>query len=30
VWRAVHNQHLRALVEIHVSGQAPAILYQAR
>ena len=30
VWQAVHNLHLRALIEIHVTGQAPAILYQAR
>jgi len=30
VWQAVHDQHLRALVEIHVTGQAAAILYQAR
>ncbi|HEV3513152.1 MAG TPA: hypothetical protein VGS05_15695 [Candidatus Sulfotelmatobacter sp.] len=30
VWQAVHNRHLRALIEIHVTGQAPAILYQAR
>jgi hypothetical protein len=30
VWQAVHEMHLHALVEIHVSGQAPAVLYQAR
>jgi hypothetical protein len=30
VWRAVHDQHLRALVELHVTGQPLAILYQAR
>jgi hypothetical protein len=30
VWRAVHDKHLRALVELHVSGQPLAILYQAR
>ena len=30
VWQAVHNLHLRALIEIHVTGEAPAILYRAR
>jgi hypothetical protein len=30
VWQAVHNDHLRELVEIHVTGQAPATLYRAR
>jgi hypothetical protein len=30
VWQAVHSLHLRALIELHVSGQAPAILYRAR
>ena len=30
VWQAVHDQHLRELIEIHVTGQAPAILYRAR
>ncbi|HET9305884.1 MAG TPA: hypothetical protein VFO46_07655 [Candidatus Sulfotelmatobacter sp.] len=30
VWQAVHEQHLRELIEIHVTGQAPAILYRAR
>ena len=30
VWRAVHDKHLRALVELHVTGQPLAILYQAR
>ena len=30
VWRAVHDKHLPALVEIHVTGQPLAILYQAR
>jgi len=30
VWQAVHNLHLRELVEIHVTGQARAVLYQAR
>ena len=30
VWQAVHGLHLKALVEIHVTGQAPAILYRAR
>ncbi len=30
VWEAVHNLHLRGLVEIHVTGQARAVLYQVR
>jgi len=30
VWEAVHNLHLHELVEIHVTGQARAVLYQAR
>ena len=30
VWRAVHNLPLRELVEIHVTGQARAVLYRAR
>jgi|1186.fasta_scaffold12440_1 hypothetical protein len=30
VWQAVHDDHLRELVEIHVTGQAPATLYRAR
>jgi hypothetical protein len=30
VWQAVHNLHLRELVEIHVTGQARAILYRGR
>ncbi len=30
VGQAVRAQHLQALVEIHVTGQAPAILYRAR
>ncbi|HUO13398.1 MAG TPA: hypothetical protein VMX38_00305 [Verrucomicrobiae bacterium] len=30
VWKAVHGDHLDDLVEIHVSGQAPVILYRAR
>ena len=30
VWRAVHDKGLRELIELHVSGQAPAILYRAR
>jgi hypothetical protein len=30
VWQAVHGMHLHELVEIHVSGQARAVLYQAR
>ena len=30
VWQAVHNLALRELVEIHVTGQARAVLYRAR
>ena len=30
VWQAMQVRHLPALVEIHASGQAPAILYRAR
>jgi hypothetical protein len=30
VWQAVHNLPLRELVEIHVTGQARAVLYHAR
>ena len=30
VWQAVHNLPLRELVEIHVTGQAHAVLYRAR
>ena len=30
VWRAVHDLHLPALVELHVTGQPHAILYRAR
>ncbi|HYM79750.1 MAG TPA: hypothetical protein VE377_27495 [Candidatus Dormibacteraeota bacterium] len=30
VWQAVHGSALRELVEIHVTGQARAILYRAR
>jgi len=30
VWNAVHDLHLHELVEIHVTGQARAILYRAR
>jgi hypothetical protein len=30
VWQAVQGQHLRELVEIHVTGQARAVLYRAR
>lgn len=30
VWKAVHNLHLRELVEIQVTGQARAILYRVR
>lgn len=30
VWQAVHDRHLPELVEIHVTGQARAVLYRAR
>jgi hypothetical protein len=30
VWQAVQNRHLQALVEIHTTGQARAVLYRAR
>ena len=30
VWQAVKELHLRELVEIHVTGQARAVLYRAR
>ena len=30
VWEAVRDQHLRELVELHVTGQPRAILYRAR
>jgi len=30
VWNAVENLHLHELVEVHVTGQARAILYRAR
>jgi len=30
VWQAVHDRHLNPLVEIHATGQVPAILYRAR
>jgi hypothetical protein len=30
VWQAVHNLPLREVVEIHVTGQARAVLYRAR
>jgi len=30
VWQAAKNHHLAALIELHVSGQAPAALYRAR
>jgi hypothetical protein len=30
VWQAVQGQHLRDLVEIHVTGQPRVILYRAR
>ena len=30
VWQAVQSRHLQALVEIHVTGQARAVLYRTR
>ncbi|MGH9497412.1 MAG: hypothetical protein ACRD3B_20610 [Candidatus Sulfotelmatobacter sp.] len=30
VWQAVQGRHLRELIELHVSGQARAVLYKAR
>ena len=30
VWQAVHDQHLRAIVELHITGQPPAVLYHVR
>ena len=30
VWQAVHDFHLPSLVEVHVSGQARAVLYRLR
>jgi hypothetical protein len=30
VWQAVHGKDLKALIDLHVSGQAPVILYRAR
>jgi hypothetical protein len=30
VWQAVKESHLHELVEIHVTGQARAVLYRAR
>lgn len=30
VWQAVHNLSLRELVEVHVTGQARAVLYRVR
>jgi hypothetical protein len=30
VWQAVNQQHLHALVELHVTGQAHAIIYRLR
>jgi 4-amino-4-deoxy-L-arabinose transferase-like glycosyltransferase len=30
VWQAVQSKHLPALVVLHVSGQAPAVLYRVR
>ena len=30
VWQAAQARHLEALLELHVNGQAPALLYRAR
>jgi hypothetical protein len=30
VWQAVQGMHLRELIELHVTGQARAVLYKAR
>lgn len=30
VWQAVHEKHLREVIELHVTGQPRAILYTAR
>jgi hypothetical protein len=30
VWTAAHDHHLAALVEIHTSGQPPAVIFQGR
>ena len=30
VWQAVQARNLQAVVEIHTSGQAPAMIYRAR
>jgi hypothetical protein len=30
VWQAIHDLNLRALVEVHVTGQARAVLYRVR
>jgi len=30
VWQAVQGRHLKSLVEIHATGQSPAVLYRAR
>ena len=30
VWTAAHDHHLTALVEIHTSGQPPAVIFQGR
>jgi hypothetical protein len=30
VWQAIQARHMPALVEIHTTGQAPAVLYRAR
>jgi hypothetical protein len=30
VWQAVHDQHLPAIVVLHITGQPPAVLYRVR
>ncbi len=30
VWQAVQGTHLRELIELHVTGQARAVLYKTR
>jgi hypothetical protein len=30
VWTAAHDHHLTALVEIHTTGQPPAVIFQSR
>jgi hypothetical protein len=30
VWQVVHDRHLPAIVELHITGQPPAVLYRVR